>query len=155
MTDDIQPHHIADDTLAGLVGYRLRRASNAIQGDLSETLKPFELRMITFTALVLIRDNAGLSQSRLAAAMDVERPNLVVIVDELENRDLITRERVPTDRRTYALNTTPAGETLCAEALEAVKAHEVRMLAGVEDGTQVVLVAALARIIGNRRGGDE
>ena len=61
-----------------------------IQSDLIETLRPFDLRMLTYSALVLIVDNPGLNQSRLSQIMDIERPNLVVIIDELEERELIT-----------------------------------------------------------------
>ncbi|MBF9061279.1 MarR family transcriptional regulator [Rhodobacterales bacterium HKCCSP123] len=139
-------------TLRRLLGYRLRRATTLIQSDLAETLKPFELRMITFTALVLIRDNPGLSQSQLAAAMDVERPNLVVIVDELETRGLIARDRLPTDRRTYALTVTEAGEGLCAEAVGAVEGHEARLLDGLSEADRRTVEAALALIHRNAKG---
>ena len=83
------------------------------QADLTQTLKPLGLRMLTYTALVLIVENPGLSQSQLAAAMDVERPNLVEIIDELEQRALVLRRRVPADRRIYALTATPEGIQLC------------------------------------------
>lgn len=123
--------HVSDETLRGFVGYHMKRAFNVVQADLAATLKPFELRMITYSALVLIVDNPGLRQSQLADAMDIERPNLVVIIDELERRDLILREKVPTDRRAYALVPTLAGRQLCARAIAAVKSHEARLLQGV------------------------
>ncbi len=137
---------IDDSTLRQFVGYHLKRAFNVIQADLTHTLEPFELRMLTYTALVLIVDNPGLSQSQLAAGMDIERSNLVVIVDELERRDLIVRDRVPTDRRTYALNVTLAGRRLYEKAIAAVKAHEARLLASVDDKTRDALKAALSTI---------
>lgn len=115
---------VSDDTLTNLVGYNIRRASNVIQSDLARTLKPLKLRMITFTALVLIVDNPGIRQSQLAAALSIERPNCVVIVDELEQREIITREQVPTDRRAYALKPTPAGLKLYKKALVTAQAHE-------------------------------
>ena len=97
---------ISDKTLRTFVGYHLKRSFNVIQSDLIETLRPFDLRMLTYTALVLIVDNPGLNQSRLARVMDIERPNLVIVIDELEERELITRDRVPGDRRSYALHPT-------------------------------------------------
>lgn len=123
--------NVSDATLRGFVGYHMKRAFNVVQADLAATLKPFELRMITYSALVLIVDNPGLRQSQLADAMDIERPNLVVIVDELERRDLILREKVPTDRRAYALMPTLAGRQLCEKAVAAVRDHEARLLAGL------------------------
>ncbi|MFK7856515.1 MAG: MarR family winged helix-turn-helix transcriptional regulator [Granulosicoccus sp.] len=115
---------VSDETLTNLLGYNIKRASNVIQNDLARSLKPLRLRMITFTALVLIVDNPGIRQSQLAAALSIERPNCVVIIDELELREIITREQVPTDRRAYALKPTPAGLKLYKKALATAQAHE-------------------------------
>lgn len=122
---------VSDSTLRLLHGYQIKRAFNVIQSDLNRTLKPFELRMITYTALIMIVDNPGLRQSQLAEAMDIERPNLVVIIDELERRDLILRDRLPSDRRAYALKATLAGRRLCEKAVAAVQAHEERLFQGI------------------------
>ncbi|UUX48958.1 MarR family transcriptional regulator [Nisaea acidiphila] len=119
---------VSDSALERFLGYRMKRAFNVVQADLAETLKPFDLRMTSYTALVLIMENPGLNQSQLAAVMDIERPNLVVIVDELERRDLIVRDRLETDRRTYALSVTLAGRRLCETAMKAVEGHEARLL---------------------------
>lgn len=119
---------VSDETLRRFLGYHLKRASNDILTDLAETLKPFELRMLTFTALVLIVDNPGMRQFQLADAMDVERSNLVVLLDELEGLDLIVRDKVPTDRRAYALRATLSGRRRYDQAIKAVIAHERAML---------------------------
>ena len=143
---------ISDDTLRQFIGYHLKRASNAVLGDLARVLKPFELRMITYTALVLIVDNPGLRQSQLADAMDVERPNLVVIIDELERRDLISRDKVPTDRRAYALRPTPAGRQLYERAVAAVSAHERALLKGITPEAQALIVDVANRLQQNATG---
>lgn len=144
---------INDDTLNHFLGYHMKRAFNVIQTDLSQALKPFELRMLTYTALVLIVDNPGLSQSQLAATMDIERPNLVVIIDELEQRGLISRDRVDTDRRVYALRATQSGRHLCKKAIAADKAHEAKLLAGLDKTTRenlMVSLSALRRHLNNQ-----
>lgn len=140
------PTEISDDTLRGFVGYHLKRAFNVIQNDLTQTLKPFELRMLTYTALTLIVDNPGLSQSQLAGAMDIERSNLVVIIDELENRELIVRDRVPHDRRAYALKVTLAGRRLYEQAVAACKLHEARIFAELDDTTRTTLLSLLRSV---------
>lgn len=137
---------VSDQSMRRLLGYQIKRAFNVIQADLVETLAPFDLRMITYTALVLIVDNPGLRQFQLAAAMDIERPNLVVIIDELERRDLIERNRVPTDRRAYALSATDEGRRLCRDASAAVAAHEERVLSGVSAEHRAVVAAVMAAI---------
>ena len=147
-----QATRISDDTLRRFIGYHLKRASNAVLGDLARVLRPFELRMITYTALVLIVDNPGLRQSQLADAMDVERPNLVVIVDELERRGLITRDKVPTDRRAHALRPTPAGKKLYGRAVKAVTAHEAALLQGITPEAQGLVVQAAIQLQKNAIG---
>ena len=138
-----RPIQTSDATLRRFLGYHIKRASNVVQADLARVLKPFQLRMITYTALVLIVDNPGLSQTKLAQAMDIERPNLVVIIDELEQRELIVRERVPTDRRSYALKATLAGRRLCENAVLADAAHEARLFAGIDENTKMNIMSAL------------
>lgn len=122
--------YVSDDTLNALVGYNIKRISNVFQHDLAHTLKPLELRMITFTVLVMIVDNPGVRQSQLAASLSIERPNCVVIIDELEQRNLIKRTQESTDRRAYGLYVTAAGRALHKRALRAVTAHEKALLAG-------------------------
>jgi len=141
---------VSDETLRCLHGYQMKRTFNVIQSDLNLTLKPFDLRMLTYTALVLIVDNPGLRQSQLAEAMDIERPNLVVIVDELERRDLIVRDRLKTDRRAYALKATLAGRHLCEKAVAAVSDHEETLLRGVRPEDRTVAMEVMRRIEANR-----
>jgi DNA-binding MarR family transcriptional regulator len=141
-----QPDVSVDDTtLRGFIGYDLKRASNIVQNDLAQALKPFGLRMLTYTALVLIVDNPGLRQAQLAEAMEVERPNLVLVIDELERREWVLREKVPTDRRAYALMPTLLGCQICAQAVRAVTAHERTLFQHLNAQQQSDLVALLRR----------
>lgn len=115
------------DCLSELLGYHLRAASKTVQADLALTLAQFELRMITYSALKVISNNAGLRQSQLADVLSVERPNLVVIIDELDRKELIERKQVKHDKRAYALEITPKGSQLLAQADAAVQKHEARI----------------------------
>jgi DNA-binding MarR family transcriptional regulator len=135
--------HVSDETLRKLIGYQMKRTFNVLQADLTETLEPFGLRMLTYTALILIVDNPGLRQSQLAEAMDIERPNMVIVVDSLERRNLITRNTADYDRRANSLKATFAGRKLCEMANEAVKAHEARMLLGLDENARNRLIEAL------------
>lgn len=119
------------------LGYHIRRTSKAIQADLSKTLMEFDLRMITFSALLVIEEFSGLRQSQFAEILEIERPNMAVIVDELENKNWINKEKTPSDKRAYALSLTPEGRAVLQEASKAVEAHEARLFRGIspEDST--------------------
>ena len=135
------------ETLNGFTGYHLKRATNLMMSDLNATLKTFELRLLSYTALVLIVDNPSIRMSQLAAAMDVERPNMVVIVDALESRELISRQRLETDRRAYALNITLAGRRLYEKATVAVHAHEERLTRQLDAKTRDKVIEAMKLIL--------
>lgn len=142
---------VSDATLRQFIGYHLKRTTNTVLADLARTLAPFELRMLTYTALVLITDNPGMRQTQLADAMDVERPNLVVILDELERRELIIRDKVPTDRRAYALRATLAGQKLCKAATKAVVKHEKALFKKISASDQKTIVSTLSQLLNTGR----
>lgn len=146
--DDARPDTgaVTDAMLRGLLGYGMRRATHVVQADLAVTLKPFGLRMIPFSALIMISENSGLRQTQLADALGMERPNLVAILDDLEARGLIQRARAPQDRRAHALRITEAGQALTHRALMAVQAHEAAMFAPLDDAERTVLQRALRKV---------
>ena len=140
-----------DGPLRQFVGYGMKRAFAAVQSDVNATLAPFGLRMLTFSALAAIGGTMRLRQSDLAESLAIERPNLVVILDELERADLIIRERARDDRRAYELALTLRGRRLMAKATAAVMEHDNRMTQGLSDDERTVMLRALARIEANGR----
>ncbi len=137
---------ITDDGLRAFAGYTMKRAFNAIRADVTATLQPFGLRMVTFSALSVIVENPGLRQSQLADALAIERPNLVGLVDALDRQGLILRARDPHDRRASALTPTPRGRDLYRRAAAAVLAHDRRMTAGLSDPDRAQLISMLRTI---------
>lgn len=139
---------VSDAALRDFVGYGMKRALNTVQTDLTATLEPFGLRMLTYSALTLIVQNSGLRPSQLASALAVERANVVVYVDQLEQAGWVSRAPAPGDRRAYALQCTLAGRRLWNRADVAVRAHDARMLSGLSEEDVGVLRRALALIEG-------
>jgi len=132
--------------LLGLAGYNLKRAYMAVHVDFRATLEPLGLTQRSFSVLSLVVGNPGISQSDMSRALGIERSGTVVIVDELETRDLIERRKLVTDRRAYALQATEAGEAHYARALKAVREHEDRAFAGLSAAEMQTLCALLGRV---------
>lgn len=145
---------VTDDGLRQFLGYHMKRAQTVLMADMNAAIRPLGLRMITFSALAMVVDNPGIRQSQLAAALAIERPNLVLILDDLETRGLLSRDRVPSDRRAYALTPTPRGRRLLERATAAVAAHEARMLDGVAAGDIRAAVAVMEAIRRNAGEGE-
>lgn len=135
-----------DDPLRQFTGYHIRRAYNALRADLAQRLKPLGLRISTYSCLLLITQNPGIRQTELSGALDIERPNLVAILEELQRSGWIQRERMASDRRAFALSATPLGKRICKKAVLANRQNEEKILAAFSDRQVDTLMAALRKI---------
>ncbi len=127
------------NVLHGFTGYHLRFAWQVVQADLMQVLKSLDLRLATYSTLLLIAETPDQRQSTLADTLGIERPNFVAIVEELERRGLITRTRDLDDRRAYCLNVTSEGLALADQAVKACQAHEEKLFGqlSAEDRAQL------------------
>lgn len=123
--------HVTDRNLQQFIGYNMKRTFLIIQEDMARTLEPLGLRMMTFSTLAIIIENPDITQTQLAQALGIERSGVVVLVDELENAELISRNKVEGDRRSYALRPTLIGQKLWRNAQEQVHAHETALFAAL------------------------
>lgn len=144
---------VSDGALRRFIGYRLKLAFNVFRADLCDVLAPYGLRMISYSALGVIVETPGLRPSTLAEALNIERPNLVSTLDDLEALGLIRRERDAADRRAYALSPTRRGVEVFGAAAAANEAHEAALLAGVpaEDAATLLRVLDHIQAKGARR----
>lgn len=140
-----------DTTLRTLLGYRMRRATTQALLGVAAALAPVGLRRTTFSALTVIVEHPGLNQSQLAQALDIERPNLVKIVDELERARLIERRPAPQDARAYALHATDLGRKTQAESLTAVQRSDATLTRGLTPAEVDIVLRALPVIEANAR----
>ena len=136
----------SDSPLNGFLGYALKRALSVVQSDLSITLTEFGLRATSFSALLVVVDRPGITQTDLADALAIERSNLVQIIDELCNSQRIARTPVKGDRRRHALMPTAQGLVVAAQAKAAVQAHEARIFAVLSAGERAELALLLSKL---------
>ena len=125
--------------LPGLLGYRLRLAQQAVFRDFGATVS--ELPPGRVGILLLIEANPGVTQSRLAQAVGLDRSTLVGVLHALQARDLLERRRGQ-DRRTNGLWLTRSGHTLVAGLKRRIRAHERRVAAALtaEEREQLLLL---------------
>ena len=128
------------------IGYQLKRAYMQIQPHAQASLAEDGLRVVSFSCLSIIVDNPGIVQSELATALQMERSNLVVIIDELEQRGLINRNKVPTDRRRYALTATLRGRHMRDRAAERVSRIEEDIVDRLNEDDRARLLSVLERV---------
>ena len=87
-------------------------------------LEPLGLHPRDFGALSALAESQPCSQNALAARLGVTPPAALSLVDELEARGFVTRERNAGDRRFYDLALSTAGRDVLVQARKlAVKAQ--------------------------------
>jgi DNA-binding MarR family transcriptional regulator len=104
--------------LDNVLGYNLRRAHGVQRQRFNSVFAPYRIRPVQLAILGLIYERTRLKQADLGRALDIKRANIVTLLDELEQRNLIVRRPERTDRRSRALELTPAGKRLTAELLD-------------------------------------
>ena len=102
--------------LESLIGYNARRAALAVIEVFMDRMSVYDLRPVDFSVLSLITHNPGITSRQLCTALGILPPNLVGMVNNLEQRQLIVRRPHPRDGRAMGLHLTPAGQKLMRDA---------------------------------------
>ena len=129
------------DPLPGFPGYALRRAAIATAAELASRLAPIALRQSDVSVLILISENPHVTASAIGRALDIQRANMVPLLNRLEDARLI--ERAPIDRKSLGLDLTEPGRELLARARQVVESFEAELLARVPPEHRPHLLPAL------------
>ena len=135
--------------LPNLLGYQLRRAQIAAFQHFAATVGKAGVTPGWYGLMVIVANNEGLSQTRLARALGIDGSTMVAMIDRLEENGWIERQRSEIDRRTHALHLTAAGAELLARLTPLVEAHEAELaheLSADEKAKLLELLAKLARV---------
>jgi DNA-binding MarR family transcriptional regulator len=131
--------------LPDLLGYRLRLAQQAVFRDFGDTVTDLSPGRVGI--LLLIDANPGVTQSRLAHAVGLDRSTMVGVLHALEARSLVERRRGE-DRRTNGLWLTAAGRKLVAGLKRRVRVHERRVAARLTPAERAQLLELLEKLTG-------
>src|SRR5215831_15235323 len=131
------------------VGYLMGRARASLLSSLDQRLAPFGLTGMQFAVLKHLADGAARSAADLCRFMQYDAGSMTRILDRLEDKGLVRRERGRDDRRVVFLRLTAAGRTqlprLAAVAVRVLEAH----LAGFSAAEVEALKGYLGRMIDN------
>lgn len=136
MTDDFP-----DSPLDGLPGYALRRAANAMMAELAERLAPLALRVIEATVLLLIADRADITSSDIGRTLDIQRANMVPLLNRLETAGLIERHAL--NRKSQAIVLSATGVAMLARVADITSRFEADLLARIPAAHRDHLLPAL------------
>ena len=95
--------------LEGLIGYNARRAALSVIEVFLDRMAVYGMRPVDFSVLSLITHNPGITSRQLCATLSLLPPNLVGLIQSLEERGLVRRENDPRDARRVFLHLTSEG----------------------------------------------
>src|SRR5262245_64869536 len=134
------------DELPTYVGYQVRRTQAKVFGEFEAMLTGLDFTPGSFGVLTLVRANPGITQVALAAAFGVDKSTMSPVVVRLEQRGLLRREVLTSDRRRQALFLEAAAEPQYLAAREKVRAFEAGLAARLSSAEQRELARLLAKL---------
>ena len=134
-------------TLEGSVGPRARLLRNALSARSIAVSAPHGLPTGSLTVLALIAANPGSSQTALAGRAGLNKSALVGIVEGLEQRGFVDRDRAASDRRRYRVSVTAEGEQAMRALFALVDREEQPIRDALGKRDMIALLALLDRAI--------
>lgn len=136
--------------LESTIGYAIRRAQLAVFADIYRSFGKDGLTVAKFSVLAVVADNPGINQAMLAEALDVERPRMVPLLNDLEKSGFVSRQANPNDRRNKSLKLTDAGCLVLDDHKRRFAEHEARLKTWLENSSPEDVLDLLWKVAGLR-----
>jgi DNA-binding MarR family transcriptional regulator len=123
----------------------LTRLAKQVYRRSSEELLGMHLRHLM--ALSYLRDHDRSPQQELAEALCMDANNVVLLLNELEDREHVARRRDPNDRRRHLVELTASGRAALKSAENAQESIEDEVLRALDPQERAVLWQLLTRAL--------
>ena len=102
------------------IGYLLKRAHTLMVDQLAAAVAASEITVTQWVVLMYLHDGLAINASDLCLQLQHDSGALTRVIDQLEGRGLVQRERSREDRRAVQLRLTAAGTETVATLIPAV-----------------------------------
>lgn len=113
----------------------------------AETCMPGCLRPRHLIALKLLGEHGAMAQHAIGTALSLDPSNVVGLLNELEDRGLITRRRDPADRRRHIVELSAAGSGELAQTYDKLDQVEDDLFRSLSAQERATLYSLLARAV--------
>lgn len=124
----------------------LRRVIRATDLHSKHLAKTTGLTAPQILLLQTIRDNGEATIGELANEMSLSQATVTSILDRLEKRDLVFRERSTEDRRKVHAYLTDQATAILKEAPIPLQEHFARQFSDLQDWEQTMIISSLQRV---------
>lgn len=133
-------------SLDELIGFHLRIAQIRVFKDFEQSVGELGITPAGFSVMEVLRQNPGITQSKLAAAVFLDRSSVVPLLDKLEKKGLLSRQASTTDRRNNHLFLSEEGTRTLDAAKALVNQHESRISNTLNLEERQTLISLLGRL---------
>jgi DNA-binding MarR family transcriptional regulator len=112
--------------------------------------QPFGLRKAEYSLLMLLLANGPTAAKRLARTLRLSAPALTMLIDRMQDKQWLRRERNPADRRSQLIVLTADGQALAKRTQAASKAMEASLQRRLSRAERAMLIELLAKLAGHR-----
>jgi DNA-binding MarR family transcriptional regulator len=96
--------------------------------------------------LTMVTELGPMTQKDLGQALRVDRTTMVALLDDLESKGYVRRQRHPSDRRAFLIQPTQAGGAIKTEAVRILDEQQDLFLAGLTRAEREQLGALLQQL---------
>ncbi|MGI4792356.1 MAG: MarR family winged helix-turn-helix transcriptional regulator [Janthinobacterium lividum] len=133
-------------SLSVWTGYLLGRATDQSREYFEALVKPLGIGRRHFSVLAVLGEEKPLSQVEMSERLGIDRNTMVLLLDDLEGKALVTRRRDPSDRRAHLVTLTDAGRDTLAKSIEAARRTNDEVFAPLSPEERTLLHSLLSRL---------
>jgi len=126
----------------------LQRTADALMQEITDILKPFGLSPTQYNVMRILRGagDSGITCKEIGARMITRDPDITRLLDRLERRHLVTRNRAKEDRRFVSIHITNEGLSLLKELDDPIARRQLDLM-GHMDKQQLYRMVELLETI--------
>ena len=128
------------------VPFLLFRASQASLSLANQMLARIGLCARQAGILTMVTELQPMTQKALADALGIDRTTMVALLDDLEAKGFVARQRHPSDRRAFLVHPTDSGRAAKAAAVQILDEQQRRFLAPLTPAERRQLAVLLTRL---------
>lgn len=131
--------------LTSMTGFLLQRAGQVLLARAEAAMESRGIRVRNCYILAAMDEAPNISQHDLSQAIGLDAGTLGQLIDEMQDKGLVARERHPNDKRRYVLNLTASGRAELGSLMELMREIENEFLGALSTQEQQSLRSLLER----------
>ncbi len=132
-------------------GFNISKVAQRMDARFSKSLEVFDINSRDYGILLTILNYSPLTQIQVGELMAVDRTTIGQLIDSLETKGLLRRQKNPKDRRQNLILLSEEGDNLVKQMWLTMQTIEYDVIKNLQD-TQEVTFLTISRIIAEGKG---